>query len=281
MIHTTRLLLMLAGTLGGTAASAQSPSRGAYFAWGTINVFVVPDTARGLRFLSAITPAGGHGGVGEKTFGDDFIPDSALRWSTRIDSLLAAPVPDTGPVILSAMVKGRRGGVLAFAVQRRARHDKLEFDLVEFQSGGRQPFRIQLTRSTAEAFAKGVHEQAPQAVWDPALPPSALGVVEVPESLAHSNVPLTMTPPQVTSGPGLTYPASLAAAGVPGAAWATFVVDTNGRTDPATVRVVYASDPEFAASVRLWLGGARFRPAQLAGRPIRAMAEMPFNFFLY
>ena len=280
MTNSSRVLLLLAGALWAVPrpASTQSPPVGTVLAWGTVNVFLVPDSARGLRYLSAVVPANGRRGVAEKGFEDDFNPDSALRWSTQIDALLAGPVPDTGPVILSAMLKGRRGGVLAFAVRRAARHREPELDLVEF-TRGRQPFRIQLTRNTATDLSKGVREQAPQAGWVPALPPTVIGAVEVPESLAH--VPNPFTPPEVTSGPGLIYPASRDAAGETGAVWATFVVDTTGHADPSTVQVIYSTHADFTASVRVWLSGARFHPAQLGGRPIRAMMEMPFTFFLY
>lgn len=282
MTNTTRVLLLLAGTAGGLprATTAQS-QRGTLFAWGTVNVFVVPDSALGLRCLSVVVPANGRAGVANKSFADDFNPDSALRWGAQIDSLLTGPVPDTGPVILSAMLKGRRGGVLAFAVRRSARHREPELDLVEFAGGGQQPFRIQLTRNTATAFAKGVREQAPQAGWDPDLPPSALGMIVVPESLARANVPVSITSPQMTSGPALSYPSSQGTAGETGAVWASFVVDTSGRPDPATVRVIYSSHPDFTASVRVWLRGAHFHPAQMNGRPMRATMDMPFTFFIY
>jgi len=272
--------LLLAGALGAVpGAGAAQSQRGTFFGWGTVNLFVVPDSGLGMRCLSAVVPANGRRGVAQKNFEDDFNPDSALRWGAQIDSLLAGPVPDTGPVILSTVLRGRWGGALAFAVRRTARHHEPELDVVEFERGGRQPFRIQLTRNTATAFAKGVQEQAAQAGWNAALPPTAGGAVEVPESLARD--PQAFTPPEIASGPGLLYPSSRSAANETGAVWATFVVDTTGHPDPATVHVIYSTHADFTASVRVWLTGARFHPAQLGGRPIRAMMEMPFTFFLY
>lgn len=76
------------------------------------------------------------------------------------------------------------------------------------------------------------------------------------------------------------YPESLAAAGVEGRAVARFVVDTAGRVEPASVRIVDAAHPLFAESVRAALRVMRFRPAEAGGRRVRQLVEMPFDFVL-
>jgi hypothetical protein len=57
-----------------------------------------------------------------------------------------------------------------------------------------------------------------------------------------------------------------------------FVVDTIGRADTTTYRVIKASHTEFAQAVRTALPGFRFTPAQLHGRKVRQMVHQPFDF---
>ncbi len=74
------------------------------------------------------------------------------------------------------------------------------------------------------------------------------------------------------------YPPELSARGVEGSVIATYVVDTIGRVDTSTVRVLHSDDPRFTQSVRTALGGMRFRPAMRAGRPVRQVVEQRFRF---
>jgi protein TonB len=74
------------------------------------------------------------------------------------------------------------------------------------------------------------------------------------------------------------YPELLRSAGVEGEVIATFVVDTAGRAEMTTLRLVRATRPEFADAVRLSLPRARFLPAEAAGRKVRQRVELPFAF---
>ena len=74
------------------------------------------------------------------------------------------------------------------------------------------------------------------------------------------------------------YPPRLSALGKEGRVHATFVVDTTGMVDLASVRVLASDDAEFSASVRTALGEMRFRPAKRAGRAVRQLVEQRFNF---
>ena len=74
------------------------------------------------------------------------------------------------------------------------------------------------------------------------------------------------------------YPPELSARGVEGHVQATFVVDTTGRVDPTSVRVLESDEPRFSESVRTALGEMRFRPASRGGRAVRQLVEQRFNF---
>lgn len=74
------------------------------------------------------------------------------------------------------------------------------------------------------------------------------------------------------------YPPRLSALGKEGSVQATFVVDTTGRVDMASVQVLASDDPEFSESVRTALGEMRFRTATRHGRAVRQLVEQRFNF---
>jgi len=76
------------------------------------------------------------------------------------------------------------------------------------------------------------------------------------------------------------YPPELMAAGTEGLVQATYVVDTTGLVDTATFKVKESNDPRFTESVRVALGGMRFRPAKRAGKSVRQLVEQRFRFRL-
>ncbi len=76
------------------------------------------------------------------------------------------------------------------------------------------------------------------------------------------------------------YPEALRMAGVEGQVVARFVVDEEGRVDERTVKFVRSDNPLFDEAVRSALARMRFTPAEIAGRKVRQLVEMPFVFAL-
>ena len=76
------------------------------------------------------------------------------------------------------------------------------------------------------------------------------------------------------------YPEMLRAAGVEGRVVVRFVVDTAGRVEPGSITTVEATHLLFERSVRDVLARMRFAPAEVGGRHVRQLVEMPFQFSL-
>lgn len=74
------------------------------------------------------------------------------------------------------------------------------------------------------------------------------------------------------------YPPKLLEMKVEGGAYVQFVVDTLGLADTTSFRVISATHPEFAQSVREALPGMRFHPAILRSKKVRQLVEQPFMF---
>jgi periplasmic protein TonB len=76
------------------------------------------------------------------------------------------------------------------------------------------------------------------------------------------------------------YPEALRMAGVEGRVVAQFVVDVGGRVEEGTVRLLRSDNALFDEAVRAALARMRFTPAEIAGRKVRQLVEMPFVFAL-
>ena len=77
---------------------------------------------------------------------------------------------------------------------------------------------------------------------------------------------------------GPVYPDSLRAAQVEGAVVAEWVVDTTGRADEGSFRIVSSTHRLFTQAVRECLTGMRFRPAEFNGKLVRQLVRQEFRF---
>jgi protein TonB len=59
---------------------------------------------------------------------------------------------------------------------------------------------------------------------------------------------------------------------------AQFVVDTLGRADMSTFHVLKSTDSLFTQAVYAALPRYQFTPAELGGRNVRQLVQMPFQF---
>jgi protein TonB len=78
----------------------------------------------------------------------------------------------------------------------------------------------------------------------------------------------------------LRYPDMLRSASVEGEVLAQFVVDTTGRVDMSTFKVLKSTHDLFAQAVKQALQSARYSPAEIGGRKVRQLVQQPFTFAL-
>ena len=74
------------------------------------------------------------------------------------------------------------------------------------------------------------------------------------------------------------YPEMLRQAGVAGEVEVEFVVDTTGRAEPGSLRILRSDHELFSAAVRSALPAMRFLPAEAGGRRVRQLVRQPFSF---
>ncbi|HJQ10562.1 MAG TPA: energy transducer TonB [Gemmatimonadaceae bacterium] len=74
------------------------------------------------------------------------------------------------------------------------------------------------------------------------------------------------------------YPESLRNAGIGGKVIAQFTVDERGLVEADSVRFIQSDNVLFEESVRIALQKMRFSPAEIGGRKVRQLVQMPFVF---
>jgi len=60
----------------------------------------------------------------------------------------------------------------------------------------------------------------------------------------------------------------------------SFVIDTLGRVEPGTLRVLRSPHAMFEAPAREAVLGCRFRPGRLQGRAVRVPVQLPVVFVI-
>jgi len=84
--------------------------------------------------------------------------------------------------------------------------------------------------------------------------------------------------PEVVSGPYLRYPAGPRRAGVQGRVLLAAVVDTTGRAEPGSIKVLSSPGRGFTREAERYLVGAVFKPARVGQGAVRVCINLPIDF---
>jgi len=84
--------------------------------------------------------------------------------------------------------------------------------------------------------------------------------------------------PEVLSGPQLQYPDLLRQAAIQGRVLVQAIIDTTGRAEPQSIKVIQSPNPGFDQSAKNYVLRALFRPARVHGRAVRVLINLPIDF---
>ncbi len=84
--------------------------------------------------------------------------------------------------------------------------------------------------------------------------------------------------PEVLSAPLPVYPELLKQAGIQGRVLIQAVVDTSGRAEPNSLKIIQSPNPGFDQPARNFVLRALFRPARVHGRAVRVLIQVPIDF---
>jgi protein TonB len=114
---------------------------------------------------------------------------------------------------------------------------------------------------------------APGAPGDPGIGTPAVGAVPVDARIVEH-------PPALLSHPTPRYPEILRQAGIEGSVLVDAVLDTLGRVEPTSVRVVRGAHALFDAEAMAMVLGSRYRAGRMDGRAVRVRIQVPVAFAL-
>jgi len=83
---------------------------------------------------------------------------------------------------------------------------------------------------------------------------------------------------EIVSAPPLDYPPALRRAGLQGRVTVQAVIDTLGRAEPASLKVIARPNTAFDQSARAYVLHAVFRPARVKGRAVRVLIRVPVDY---
>ncbi len=83
---------------------------------------------------------------------------------------------------------------------------------------------------------------------------------------------------QAPGSSGPRYPDILRSAGVEGEVLAQFVVDTTGRAEKGSLKILKTTHELFAQSVQNALPNMKFIPAEVGGKKVKQLVQQPFTF---
>lgn len=84
--------------------------------------------------------------------------------------------------------------------------------------------------------------------------------------------------PLLLSAPPLEYPDFLRREGIQGRVVLQAIVDTTGRVEPASIKILKSPNPGFDQPTRQWVLKALFRPARLGGEAVRVLVNLPVDY---
>jgi len=83
---------------------------------------------------------------------------------------------------------------------------------------------------------------------------------------------------EIVSAPPPEYPPALRHAGLQGRVTVQAVIDTLGRAEPASLKVIARPNSAFDQSARAYVLHAVFRPARVKGRAVRVLITVPVDY---
>ena len=105
----------------------------------------------------------------------------------------------------------------------------------------------------------------------------ALGRDSVPLAVRDDAAVVTEKP-RLLKGPSLAYPERLRRAGVTGRVLVGAVLDTTGRAESGSIKIIDTPHEDFSREARRYVQRAVFQPARIGDRPTRVCVQIPIDF---
>jgi TonB family protein len=212
-----------------------------------------------------------------------------LRLAIELDCdarvLRAHPSPQRYGMLLLTIAQRRATVPMALSPMLSEPTTQLERRILAMRPSRRRLARVTavagvLVAAGALALACSVQSDAPPTASRASTAPRAA----VPRSVGNASYfefQVEKPAAPIPSSVAPRYPDVLRKAKVEGEVVAQFVVDTTGRADMKSFKVVKSSNALFTNAVKSALANTKFHPAEVGGRKVRQLLQMPFVFGLH
>jgi protein TonB len=100
----------------------------------------------------------------------------------------------------------------------------------------------------------------------------------VPSSDAVLSVDVVQEKPERLAGPLPVYPPLLQQAQIEGTVMVQAIIDTMGRVEPNSIKVMSSANPGFNESAKQSVSKSLFRPARVYGKAVRVLIQIPITY---
>lgn len=194
--------------------------------------------------------------------------------------LRAHPSPERYGMLMLTIAQRRSVSPAMFAPMLSEPATQLERRIIAMRNTTRRLTKMTLYGGSAIAAAALLFACALQSDTPTGPSPSASRSISPNGNQTFFEFQVTK---QVSPMPGNSaprYPDMLRSANVEGEVLAQFVMDTLGHADMSTFRVLKSTHDLFTAAVRGSLPTMNFYPAEVNGRKVKQLVQMPFQFSL-
>ncbi|HEX3868504.1 MAG TPA: TonB family protein [Gemmatimonadaceae bacterium] len=208
-------------------------------------------------------------------------PRTLLAWADSAAALLASPQSPGARDVVEDKTPEDVQGIGTFYLERTTSGTSTNTSLI-FHERPARVVLVPVTPVEAQRFVDAIREASrEQMQMTGGACRVATGSVTDPATASQRTYFEFQVERQAMSIPGNpapAYPDLLKSAGVAGEVLAQFVVDTAGHVDMSTIKMLKSTHALFSQAVRDVLARTTFTPAQIGGRSVKQLVQMPFQF---
>lgn len=220
-----------------------------------------------------------------------WIQAERLRLAVEMDCdarvLRAHPTPERYGLLMLTIAQRRSIAPALFAPMLSEPTTHLERRIVAMRSSTRHLTRLSTYAATGVSAALVLLAGLLRCA-EPVTPPAArtsdktvsVGPTRVYDNQTYFEFQVEQQVSPMPGNPSPRYPDLLRRANIEGEVLAQFVVDTTGRPELDTFKVLKSTHDLFTATVRNALPQMRFHAARVGGKPVKQLVQMPFQFNL-
>jgi len=248
--------LLLSGW--AAAGAAQAPRQAVTYPLHMIDLSVAADTVAGLQVLVQPGAESKHSADGPLVW-VRFDPDSVLDWLNSAFAALRTAAPGTAPKGIqwsrTLLPIGGKGGL---ALGRSRKNQSLESERWLAIGDSALGWQAPISGAEADSLLRLFMALGSASRIDTSS--------DAPSDSARVDTPVTIDHRGYLGGTGVT-----------GRVIGQFVVGLDGRVEPGSFAVLFASDPGLVKLAWAALSEARYPPARRGGQPVRQLVRQRFS----